>query len=160
MTDNTAGSRPSLARLEVVRELFASAADEVLWRLHEVSARRLPGDRARLMDEALAKHLARALMGENPNFAPAPGFSGLTCARSLAQVDAALMAGLFENAPADDNPRVLMVRAVTVFFHAVYREIAREMKRDDVTEDSVRQALARLAGRWALAAVPPAGAGS
>ena len=114
-------ARPSMADARVVRELFELAADEVLFRLVSVSSGKMTAERARDMDDALAKHLARALMGENPQFAPAPGWSGELCARSLATVDPALFAEVFagEAGRAPDNPRVLMVQAASVFYRAI-----------------------------------------
>ena len=111
----------NLSDPHVVRGLFELAAQEVLFRLIAVSGGRMKADQARDMDEALAKHLARALMGENPQFRAVPGWSGIACARSLAAADRAFYETYFPaGTPEPDNPRALMVQATTVFYRAVY----------------------------------------
>ena len=105
----------NLSDPHVVRGLFELAAQEVLFRLIAVSGGRMKADQARDMDEALAKHLARALMGENPQFRAVPGWSGIACARSLAAADRAFYETYFPaGTPEPDNPRALMVQATTV----------------------------------------------
>ncbi len=150
--------RPGLDDARVVRQLFEMAAEEVLYRLVAVAGGRMSADRARDMDDALAKHLARALMGENPEFAPAAGWSGLPCARSLAAADRAFYDEVLAGVPGEpDNPRVLMVQATTVFYRAVYAAIRREFDRESVSPESVRAAMAEVVDRYALAAMPAAG---
>ena len=150
-------AKPSMADPKVVRELFEMAAEEVLFRLVSVSSGKMTADRARDMDDALAKHLARALMGENPEFAPARGWSGWPCARSLAVVDEHSFSQLFgaDNAQLD-NPRVLMVQAATVFYRAIYSVIRQEIVLEGATQQSVRKAMAQVVDKYALAAMPAA----
>lgn len=149
-------TKPSMRQADVVHELFDLAAQEVLYRLIAVSSGKMKSDRARDMDDALAKHLARALMGENPEFEPAVGFSGLPCAEALKAVEPELYETLWKDDPDQnpDNPRILMVRCTTVFYRAVYQAISREMAKDNVTQDSVRAAIQAVVDRWALAATP------
>ncbi len=146
----------SLSDAGVVHELFELAGEEVLFRLIAVSSGKIKSDRAQEMDLALAKHLARALMGENPEFTPVPGFSGLPCAQALTMVEPQRYAELWKSEPDQnpDNPRVVMVRATTTFYQAVYAAIREEIVKDDVTQDSVKAAIARVVDRWALAATP------
>lgn len=144
----------------VVHELFDLAAQEVLYRLIAVSMGKMKSDRARDMDDALAKHLARALMGENPEFAPAPGFSGLPCAKALQALEPEMYADLWK-AEADqnpDNPRILMVRCTTVFYRAVYNAIREAAYREGVTQESIKASIGKVVDRWALAATPVAAA--
>ena len=145
-----------MADAHVVHELFDLAAQEVLYRLIAVSTGKMKSDRARDMDDALAKHLARALMGENPEFEPASGFSGLPCAHALLSVDRNLYDDLWKNDPEQnpDNPRILMVRCTTVFYRSVYRAIREAMDQEGVTQETVKTAIARVVDRWALAATP------
>lgn len=145
----------NLSDPHVVRGLFELAAQEVLFRLIAVSGGRMKADQARDMGEALAKHLARALMGENPQFRAVPGWSGIACARSLAAADRAFYETYFPaGTPEPDNPRALMVQATTVFYRAVYAAIRTEIVKDGATQESVRAAMAQVVERYALAAMP------
>lgn len=153
-------TKPSMADAHVVHELFDLAAQEVLYRLIAVSTGKMTSDRARDMDDALAKHLARALMGENPEFEAAGGFSGLPCAQALVSVDRDLYDDLWKNEPQQnpDNPRILMVRCTTVFYRSIYCAIRQAMTQENVTQETVKAAVACIVDRWALAATPVAAA--
>lgn len=157
MSSKEQTAKPSMADPKVVRGLFEMAAEEVLFRLASVSSGKMTADRAGDMDDALAKHLARALMGENPEFAPAHNWSGWPCARSLASVDEEFFSQLFgADLSEPDNPRILMVQAATVFYRAIYRVIRREIVLEGATQQSVRRAMAQVVDKYALAAMPAA----
>ncbi|MCF0254656.1 MAG: hypothetical protein HUK26_10025 [Duodenibacillus sp.] len=162
-----------LADPAVVRELFAMAGMEMTFRLGRVAARKMTADQAADMDGALARHLARALMGENPEFAPAEGFSGEPCARSLASVHPALYKELCRaaacararaegkpepviGAPEPENPRERMVIAVRAFMQDVHAALRCAFAAGGATRESAEAAVAEVAGRYALAASAPA----
>lgn len=147
----------SLSDSVLVRKLFALAGDEILYRLVKVATHTLKADQAKAMDDALARHLARALMGENPQFSAAENWSGLPCAQSLAHC-----AGSFydevrkaEKQCDENNPRVVMVLAVTAFERALYQAIEEQFRKEDVSEKSVREAVSRVVDLYALAAIKP-----
>ncbi len=146
-----------LSDAKVVGDLFAMAGREILYRLVQVSRRVMTAEKARDMDDALARHLARALMGENPEFKSCPGWSGMPCAKSLAGVDHELYDRIKggESQADTSNPRVVMVLAATAFYHAVYDAIAQEMRREGVTQESVEAAVDRVVQKYALAAMAP-----
>lgn len=156
MEQSSTQTRHDLADPSVVRDLFEMAAQEVLFRLVSVSTGKMTHERAHDMDEALAKHLARALMGENPDFVPVAGWHGLPCAQSLEAVDRQLYASLWPEGKPEDlaNPRVRMVRATTTFYRALYKSISAQMRRDDVTREAVLEAMREVTDRYALAALP------
>ena len=153
-------SKPSLADPAVVRELFDLAAQEIMFRLVKVSAGGMTSERARDMDDALARHLARALMGENPEFLHVVGWHGAPCAKALAEVDPAFYDTVWAGEAADnhDNPLERMVRATTVFYRAVYEAIKTSVVKPDATQQSVRAAVSEVVDKYALAAMPAAGA--
>ncbi len=136
----------------LVCELFEMAADEILYWVAKIVSNGMHANCAREMDEALAKRLARALMGENSDFAPAVGWSGIKCAESLREVFDRIWGKEPEADPA--NPRILMVRAAMTYIEALYVIIKSEINKEGTTRESVRQVLLKTAGVWALAAVP------
>lgn len=146
----------NLADPAVVRELFAMAADEVLYRVSLVARKKMAPDKARDMDDALARHLARALMGENPQFQAVPDWSGMPCARSLSAVDQAVFDSLLTAEKSADmkNPRLVMVLAMTAFVRALYQALEDAVQAADVSEETVRVAMRAQADRYALAAMP------
>lgn len=157
MTQKSLPQTGSLADPILVRQLFALAGDEILYRLVKVASHAFGADQAKAMDDALARHLARALMGENPQFTPAAKWSGEPCAKSLAHC-----AGSFyekvkaeEKNPDEGNPRVVMVLAVTAFERNLYAAIEAEFQKSDVSEASVRAAVSSVVDRYALAAMKP-----
>lgn len=146
-----------LADPKVVRELFSMAADEVLYRLVQVSRKVMEADKARDMDDALARHLARALMGENPEFKGVDGWSGMPCAIALSCVEPKRFAALKDAEASVDmaNPRVMMVLGATAFYRAVYEAITGAVQQEGATEAGVRRAMSAVVDAYALAAMRP-----
>ena len=146
-----------LADPKVVRELFSMAASEVLYRLVQVSRKVMEADKARDMDDALARHLARALMGENPEFKCVDGWSGMPCAIALSTVEPKRFAALKEAEGGVDiaNPRVMMVLGATAFYRAVYDAITEAVQQAGATQASVNRAMSAVVDAYALAAMQP-----
>lgn len=146
-----------LAEPAVVRELFAMAASEVLYRLVQVSRKVMTAEKARDMDDALARHLARALMGENPEFKGVDGWSGMPCAIALSCVEPKRFAALKEAEGSADiaNPRVMMVLGATAFYRAVYDAITEAVSREGATQETVQRAMSCVVDAYALAAMQP-----
>lgn len=145
-----------LADPAVVRELFSMAGTEITFRVAQVARQVMKADKARDMDDALARHLARALMGENPQFRAVPGWSGMPCALSLAAVEPEMFARIKDAEEHADmsNPRFVMVAATSAFTRKVCDLIFQEVQRPGATQSSVQSAVNNLAGRFALAALP------
>ena len=140
----------------VVRELFSMAGTEILFRVVQVARQVMKADKARDMDDALARHLARALMGENPQFRSVPGWSGMPCALSIAAVEPEMFARIKDAEEHADlsNPRFVMVAATSAFTRKVCELISTEVQKPTATQQSVQAAIDDLAGRFALAALP------
>ncbi len=145
-----------LADAAVVRELFAMAGTEILFRVVQVARHVMTADKARDMDDALARHLARALMGENPQFRSVPGWSGMPCAVSLAAVDPKMFAAIKDAEEHADmgNPRFVMVAATSVFTRKVCDLIRTEVQKPQASQQTVQAAVQDLADRFSLAALP------
>ena len=148
-----------LADPGVVRELFSMASTEIMFRVAQVARQVMKGDKARDMDDALARHLARALMGENPQFRAVPGWSGMPCALSLASVEPKMFAKIKDAEEHADmsNPRFVMVAATSAFTREVCDLSRQEVQKQGATQASVQAAVNGLAERFALAALPAKG---
>lgn len=147
----------SLSDPALVRKLFALAGDEILYRLVKVATHALESDQAKAMDDALARHLARAFMGENPQFTAAQNWSGLPCAQSIAHCAGSLYEEVkkAEKNCDENNPRVVMVLAITAFERAVYKAIQEEFQKKAVSQNSVKEAISRVVDLYSLAAIKP-----
>lgn len=147
-----------LGDVTVVRDLLRMAGQEVLYRVVQVSRRIMQADKARDMDDALARHIARALMGENPEFKGVAGWNGMPCAQAFAAVNPELFAEVKSGEQTVDttNPRVLMVLAATAFYKDLYRTIEKSVEKEGATPETVKAEIDSVADRYALAVVPAA----
>ena len=153
------GAIHDLADPAVVRELFSMAGTEIVFRVAQVARQVMKADKARDMDDALARHLARALMGENPQFRAVSDWSGMPCALSLAAVEPEMFAKIKDAEEHADmsNPRFVMVAATSAFTRKVCELIFREVQKQGATQSSVQAAVNDLAERFDLAALPAKG---
>lgn len=140
----------------IVRELFQMAADEVLYRLQRVASHAMKSEQAKAMDDAMARHLARALMGENPQFRGDPAWNGMPCAQALKAVAGSYYDEVLasESNPDETNPREVMVLSLSAFHQAVYVAIEDAAARADCTAQTLKDAVGEVAQRYALAAMP------
>ncbi len=131
-----------------LEQLLIGCIWDVLRRMRRVSVHELTPDQATEEDDAVARHLARTLMGENPGFTMALPLCGPAL---IDHLRATVPAYADDQLPEDidhANPRAVAVFICRDFLHAIYNMVRDLGKQPDMTRAMLDQAVNATAAFW------------
>lgn len=132
-----------------LEQLLIGCIWDVLRRMRRVSMHELTPDQATEEDDAVARHLARTLMGENPGFTMALPMCGPTL---IDHLRATVPAYAAEQLPDDidrANPRAVAVYVCRDFLRAIYNMVRDLSQHPEMTRAMLDQGVNATAAFWA-----------
>lgn len=133
----------------VLEQLLVGCIWDVLRRMHRVSNKAITPDQATEEDDAIARHLARTLMGENPGFTSALPLIGPALVDDLRRLPDYSEEKLPEEIDAA-NPRAVMVYICRTFLHGIYDMVRTLTKDDEMTPEKLSETVSATAAFWTL----------
>ncbi len=133
----------------VLEQLLVGCIWDVLRRMHRVASKALTPDQATEEDDAIARHLARTLMGENPGFTvslPLVGPSLVDELRKLPEYADDKLPEEIDGA----NPRAVMVYVCRTFLHGIYDMVRDLSKANEMTPEKLSETVNATAAQWTL----------
>lgn len=132
----------------VLEQLLVGCIWDVLRRMHRVATKAITPDQATEEDDAIARHLARTLMGENPGFTSALPLVGPALVEELRKLPDYAEDELPEEIDSA-NPRAVMVYVPT-FLHGIYDMVRTLTKADEMTPEKLSETVNSTAALWTL----------
>lgn len=132
-----------------LEQLLIGCIWDVLRRMRRVSMHELTPDQATEEDDAVARHLARTLMGENPGFTMALPMCGPTL---IDHLRVTVPAYADEQLPDDidrANPRAVAVYVCRDFLRAIYNMVRDLSQHPEMTRAMLDQGVNATAAFWA-----------
>ncbi len=133
----------------VLEQLLVGCIWDVLRRMHRVANKAITPDQATEEDDAIARHLARTLMGENPGFTSALPLVGPALVEDLRRLPDYGEDKLPEEIDAA-NPRAVMVYVCRTFLHGIYDMVRTLTKDDEMTPEKLSETVTATAAFWTL----------
>ncbi len=133
---------------DVLEQLLLGCYWDIVRRMREVSLGKMTADEASEADDALARHLARSLMGENPGFVMKIPFMGETLIEIVKghcpeQFTDDALAGI-ETA----NPRAMMVYVCRLFVRDCYFSLTAVGSSGNITLENLQTESMSRAALW------------
>ena len=138
----------------VIREgefdaLLTGCIWDILKRMRQVSMGEMTSEHATEYDDAMARHLARSLMGENDGFEMRIPYVGTALAEMLQTEHAAYYGRDALPKEIDrDNPRSVLVFVCRDFVRSVYTMLQEVGRREDLTAKVLEAEVVTLAAYW------------
>ena len=117
--------------------------------MHRVATKAITPDQATEEDDAIARHLARTLMGENPGFTSALPLVGPALVEELRKLPDYAEDELPEEIDSA-NPRAAMVYVCRTFLHGIYDMVRTLTKADEMTPEKLSETVNSTAALWTL----------
>ena len=125
----------------VLEQLLVGCIWDVLRRMHRVATKAITPDQATEEDDAIARHLARTLRGENPGFTSALPLVGPALVEELDELPEEIDSA---------NPRAVMVYVCRTFLHGIYDMVRTLTKADEMTPEKLSETVNSTAALWTL----------
>ena len=122
----------------VLEQLLVGCIWDVLRRMHRVATKAITPDQATEEDDAIARHLARTLMGENPGFTSALPLVGPALVEELRKLP---------DYVEDELPEEVDSRT---FLHGIYDMVRTLTKADEMTPEKLSETVNSTAALWTL----------
>ena len=138
----------------VIREgefdaLLTGCIWDILKRMRQVSMGEMTSEHATEYDDAMARHLARSLMGENDGFEMRIPYVGTALVEMLQTEHAAYYGRDALPKEIDrDNPRSVLVFVCRDFVRSVYTMLQEVGRREDLTAKVLEAEVVTLAAYW------------
>lgn len=149
-TDTPEAAEPVTLDEAVLEQLLTGCIWDVLRRMHRVAMKELTPDQATEEDDAVARHLARTLMGENPGFTMAIPL----CGPALVDKLRATVPDYADDRLPEDidraNPRAVAVYVCRDFLHAIYDMVRGIGHRADMSRAVIDESVRATAAFWTL----------
>lgn len=133
---------------EVLEQLLVGCYWDILKRMREVAIKELTADQAADLDDALARHLARTLMNENPHLAMRLPYHGLALIEMFKASEPERFTQDALTGVEQSNPCAMMIFIGREFVRECYFAITAAGSRDDCTAETIRDAGAALCALW------------
>ena len=128
----------------VLEQLLVGCIWDVLRRMHRVATKAITPDQATEEDDAIARHLARTLMGENPGFTSALPLVGPALVEELRKLPDYVEDELPEEVDS------VMVYVCRTFLHCIYDMVRTLTKADEMTPEKLSETVNSTAALWTL----------
>lgn len=133
---------------EVLEQLLTGCYWDILKRMRQVALKELTVDQAADLDDAIARHLARTLMGENLHFRMRLPYQAMPLVDMVRAKEPKLFAPDALAGVDQANPRAMMIYLCREFVKECYFAITAVGSRENFTAEMVRDEGLALCALW------------